>query len=40
VIALVEKGRMRKITGVKTKELMLWLSVRFISQRPRRRRSP
>ncbi|KAG0513904.1 hypothetical protein BDA96_10G143300 [Sorghum bicolor] len=27
VTAFVEKGKLRKITGVKTKELMLWLSV-------------
>ena len=27
VTAFAEKGRLRKITGVKTKELMLWLSV-------------
>ncbi|XP_039139295.1 uncharacterized protein LOC120278015 [Dioscorea cayenensis subsp. rotundata] len=27
VTAFVEKGKMKKMTGVKTKELMLWLSV-------------
>ena len=27
VTAFAEKGKLRKITGVKTKELMLWLSV-------------
>ncbi|XP_066391783.1 uncharacterized protein At5g01610-like [Miscanthus floridulus] len=27
VMAFAEKGKLRKITGVKTKELMLWLSV-------------
>ncbi|XP_039145583.1 uncharacterized protein LOC120282804 [Dioscorea cayenensis subsp. rotundata] len=27
VTSFVEKGEMKKITGVKTKELMLWLSV-------------
>ncbi|KAG0541403.1 hypothetical protein BDA96_02G013900 [Sorghum bicolor] len=27
VTAFVEKGKLRNITGVKTKELMLWLSV-------------
>ncbi|TVU07452.1 hypothetical protein EJB05_47509, partial [Eragrostis curvula] len=27
VTAFTEKGKLRKITGVKTKELMLWLSV-------------
>ena len=27
VTAFAEKGKVRKITGVKTKELMLWLSV-------------
>ncbi|CAD6339545.1 unnamed protein product [Miscanthus lutarioriparius] len=27
VTAIAEKGKLRKITGVKTKELMLWLSV-------------
>jgi Protein of unknown function, DUF538 len=27
VTAFVEKGRLKKITGVKTKELLLWLSV-------------
>ncbi|PVH63360.1 hypothetical protein PAHAL_2G012400 [Panicum hallii] len=27
VMAFAEKGMLRKITGVKTKELMLWLSV-------------
>ncbi|CAD6221657.1 unnamed protein product [Miscanthus lutarioriparius] len=27
VTAFVEKGKLSKITGVKTKELMLWLSV-------------
>lgn len=27
VTAFVEKGKMRKMTGVKTKELMLWLAV-------------
>ncbi|WVZ61561.1 hypothetical protein U9M48_011417 [Paspalum notatum var. saurae] len=27
VTAFVEKGKLKKITGVKTKELMLWLSV-------------
>ncbi|XP_066368970.1 uncharacterized protein At5g01610-like [Miscanthus floridulus] len=27
VTAITEKGKLRKITGVKTKELMLWLSV-------------
>ncbi|KAF8741034.1 hypothetical protein HU200_013673 [Digitaria exilis] len=27
VTAFVEKGKLQKITGVKTKELMLWLSV-------------
>ncbi|TKW31021.1 hypothetical protein SEVIR_2G077654v4 [Setaria viridis] len=27
VTAYAEKGKLRKITGVKTKELMLWLSV-------------
>ncbi|KAH7665335.1 At5g01610-like protein [Dioscorea alata] len=27
VTALVEKGKMTKITGVKTRELLLWLSV-------------
>lgn len=25
--AFVEKGKLKKITGVKTKELLLWLSV-------------
>jgi hypothetical protein len=27
VTAFAEKGKLRKITGIKTKELMLWLSV-------------
>jgi hypothetical protein len=27
VTAFAEKGKLRKITGVKTKELMLWLGV-------------
>ncbi|KAF8668915.1 hypothetical protein HU200_052121 [Digitaria exilis] len=27
VTAFVEKGKLKKITGVKTKELMLWLSI-------------
>ena len=27
VMAFVEKGKLKKITGVKTKELLLWLSV-------------
>ncbi|KAH7650740.1 At5g01610-like protein [Dioscorea alata] len=27
VTAFVEKGKMKKMTGVKTKELMVWLSV-------------
>ncbi|KAF8678596.1 hypothetical protein HU200_046214 [Digitaria exilis] len=27
VVAFVEKGKLKKIVGVKTKELMLWLSI-------------
>jgi Protein of unknown function, DUF538 len=27
VMAFVEKGKLKKITGVKTKELLLWLSI-------------